>query len=52
MSLVLLQGRPVAVTEFSAMSDETVKTAVAEAGLMSALERNCEKVCVCVWMDR
>ncbi len=39
------QGRPVAVTEFAAMSDkEDATQAVAEAGFMSSLERNCHKV--------
>uniref|UniRef100_A0A7S3QV46 non-reducing end alpha-L-arabinofuranosidase n=1 Tax=Dunaliella tertiolecta TaxID=3047 RepID=A0A7S3QV46_DUNTE len=38
------QGRPVAVTEFAAMtSAETVQGAIAEAGLMTAMERNCDK---------
>lgn len=40
-----MQGRPVAVTEYAAMTDmETVKGAVAEAGLMAVMERNCDKV--------
>lgn len=47
-------GRPVAVTEFAAMSDkDDVMNAVAEAGFMAALERNCHKVrgkgCVGGW---
>jgi len=39
------QGPPVGVTEFAAMSGaEVALNAVAEAGLMAALERNCHKV--------
>lgn len=40
-----MQGPPVAVTEFAAMNqEENVQAAVAEAGLMAAMERNCHKV--------
>ncbi|KAG1675165.1 hypothetical protein FOA52_003388 [Chlamydomonas sp. UWO 241] len=39
------EKRQVAVTEFASMrSEEDVMNAVAEAGFMSAMERNCEKI--------